>query len=54
MLLIISVILFILWIVGVVFTNAGYIHTLLLNAVAIFTVHLARCRRCDEPVFKIR
>lgn len=54
MLLIISVGLFIVWIIGAVFTNAGYIHTLLLNAVAIFTVHLTRCRRCNEPIFKIR
>lgn len=53
MLLIISIVLFILWLGGVLFTNAGYIHTLLLIAISIFTVHATRCHRCGEPMFKI-
>ncbi len=53
MLLKFSLLLFAIWLGGAVFLKSSFIHLLLLIAIALATVHLARRHRCGEPLFKL-
>ncbi len=50
MLLKIALALFAAWFVGLLLTNGGFIHLLLLVAIAVAGVHFARRHRCGEPL----